>query len=388
MKKNGQKIGVVCFGGEDWWYHNRGHIDFQLMRRFAKNSTVLYVNSIVMQKPKLNQGKRFFAKLLRKTKSMLRGLKKNDAGFWVYSPFSLPVHHVFAARRLNKWLLQTQLWRVRKKLGIKDFILWVACPAACNLAIHMNNHRLVYQRTDVYELYPDVPTEIIKKYDLRLKAESDLTVFVNKKLYTRESAQCKKAIYLDHGVDFEMFATAEEFNRVPSDISCIAKPIVGFYGSINSRNTIDTELIEKAAAFLPDMSFVLIGKVESDCASFRSRDNIWMLGQKPYEQIPHYGKYFDVAIMPWRQNRWVENCNPIKLKEYLALGKPIVSTPFGQLHEYRNVVYEAKSPREFAESIKKALAEDNAERIIARRKIVLQDSWDKKAQLVLKELLG
>ena len=387
MKKNEQKIAVVCFGGEDWWYHNRGHIDFQLMRRFTKNGTVLYVNSIVMQKPKLNEGKRFFAKLFRKTKSILTGLKKSDAGFWVYSPFSLPVHHIFAARRLNEWLLRIQIWCVRKKLGIKDFILWVACPAACNIAIRMNRGKLVYQRTDVYELCPNVPTEMIRKYDLRLKAESDLTVFVNKKLYTRESAQCKKAIYLDHGVDFEMFATAEKCSRVPADISDIPRPIVGFFGSINGNNSIDIGLIEKLTAFLPDMSFVLIGSVESDCASLPRRRNVWMLGQKPYEQIPHYGKYFDVAIMPWRQNRWVENCNPIKLKEYLALGKPIVTTPFSQLQKYRNVVYEAKTLGEFVESIKRAFAEDSAERITARRKMVLHDSWDSKAQLVLEELL-
>lgn len=384
---NNKRIAVVCFGGEDWWYHNHGHIDFQLMRRFAQNATVLYINSIVMQKPGLSRRKRFFSKLLRKTKSILRGLKKNDAGFWIYSPISLPVHHIFAARRLNEWLLRVQIWWVTRKLGIKHRIVWVACPAACNLAIRMNRRRLVYQRTDVYESCPDVPVKIIRKYDLRLKAESDLTVFVNKKMYTMESAQCKKAIYLDHGVDFEMFVMAEQLNRVPTDMSAIPKPIIGFFGSINGNNSIDTELIEKVAAFLPDMSFVLIGRAESDCTGLMARDNIWMLGQKPYERIPHYGKFFDVAIMPWRQNRWIENCNPIKLKEYLALGKPIVSTAFGQLQEYRNLIYEAKTPREFAECIKKALAEDSAERIAARRKIILHDTWESKAQLVMEELL-
>ena len=92
--------------------------------------------------------------------------------------------------------------------------------------------------------------------------------------------------------------------------------------------------------------------------------------------------------MPWKQNRWIEACNPIKLKEYLALGKPIVSTPFVELQKYRDVVYEAKTPREFAECIKQALAEDNAERITGRRKTVLNASWESKAQLVLEKLFG
>lgn len=108
-----------------------------------------------------------------------------------------------------------------------------------------------------------------------------------------------------------------------------------------------------------------------------------MLGQRPYEQIPFYGKCFDVAIMPWKQNRWIQGCNPIKLKEYLALGRPVVSTPFPELLKYREVVYTAKSPAEFAACIERALTDDNADRIVARRKKVQNSSWDNKAEIVL-----
>ena len=91
-----ERIDTVCFGGEDWWYHNRAHIDMQLMRCFAQLGTVLYVNSIVIQKPTFKKniggGKSLTQKLARKTKSILKGLKKSDAGFWVYSPFSIPFH--------------------------------------------------------------------------------------------------------------------------------------------------------------------------------------------------------------------------------------------------------------------------------------------------------
>jgi len=119
-----------------------------------------------------------------------------------------------------------------------------------------------------------------------------------------------------------------------------------------------------------------------------AKRNVRMLGQKPYEQIPHYGKCFDVAIMPWRQNRWIEACNPIKLKEYLALGLPIVSTPFPELRKYLDVVYEASSPEEFAGSIRKALDENNPERAATRRQKIRDARWNNKAQLVLEALLG
>ncbi len=90
--------------------------------------------------------------------------------------------------------------------------------------------------------------------------------------------------------------------------------------------------------------------------------------------------------MPWRQNRLNKACNPIKLKKYLALGKPVVSTPFTELQKYQDVVYQANTPEEFAKRIEKALAEDSPERVAARRKKVETSKWDSKAKLVLNKL--
>ncbi|MHC4207366.1 MAG: hypothetical protein ACYSTT_22145, partial [Planctomycetota bacterium] len=104
-----QNMSFLCFGGEDWWYHNRAHTDMQLMRRFSRKGTTVYVNSIMMRKHKVIGGNRFTEKLVRKVKSILRGLKKSDAGFWVYSPFTLPVHHIAWARSLNEAMLRCQI---------------------------------------------------------------------------------------------------------------------------------------------------------------------------------------------------------------------------------------------------------------------------------------
>ncbi|MBW8041250.1 MAG: glycosyltransferase family 1 protein [Planctomycetes bacterium] len=377
---------ILCFGGEDWWYQNRGHIDMQLMRRFAKQGTVLYVNSIVMQKPAVHQGRKFIKKLIRKTKSILTGLKKSDAGFWVYSPFTLPVHHIAWARPVNEMILRYQIRHVVHKLRLNDPIVWVACPAACDTAIRMKKSLLIYQRTDRLEEYPNVDHDIIRKYDQKLKACADLTIFVNRSLFDEETSQCKKALYLDHGVDFEMFTLAEKDPEKPMDISGIEEPIVGYFGELDDHK-LDINFIEAVADLLPNFSFVFVGKSSPRLSPLARKKNIWMLGQKDYKQIPSYGKCFDVTIIPWRKNRWTEAANPIKLKEYLALGKPLVSTPvFTELQEYRNVVYEANTPKEFANSIEKALRENNDEQVMARRKMVEKSSWDSKAQLVLDEL--
>jgi glycosyltransferase involved in cell wall biosynthesis len=244
---------------------------------------------------------------------------------------------------------------------------------------------LIYQRTDRYEEYPNVDPDIIRKYDQKLKTIADLTLFVSSSLYEQEHSQCKNALFLDHGVDYDMFATAEQNPYKPEDLAHIPRPIIGFFGAIDDH-TSDIPFIEKLVDLLPEMSFVFVGKASSDVGRLKNRKNAWLLGQKSYEQIPHYGKCFDVAIMPWRQNRWIEMCNPIKLKEYLALGKPIVSTPFSELQKYRDVVYEAKTPEEFADCIKKALVEDNPERVAKRRKKVQISTWESKAQMVISSL--
>lgn len=386
---NNKDISFICFGGEDWWYHNRGHCDMQLIRRFARLGPVLYVNSIVMQKPSLKKnaggGASFTQKLFRKTRSMLAGLREFDADFWVYSPFSLPVHHISGARKFNEILLHYQIRRVANKLRLDNPLIWVACPAACEVAIKIKKKILVYQRTDRYEEYLNVDSSTISAYDRKLKASADLTVFVNRLLYDEEKDQCLKAVYLDHGVDYEIFSMAEQIAQKPEDMAVIPGPVIGFFGGIDDH-TSDITLIEKVAELLPEMSFVFIGKASANVSGLQKKKNVWLLGQKPYEQIPYYGKCFNVAIMPWRQNRWIEACNPIKLKEYLALGKPIVSTPFSELDKYLDVVYRARTPEEFAQSIKRALAEDSDKRIAARRQKVAGASWDGKAELVLREL--
>jgi glycosyltransferase involved in cell wall biosynthesis len=383
-------LDVVCFGGEDWWYHNRGHIDMQIMRRFAGKGTTVYVNSLIMQKPTLQRGvgggRSLSQKLLRKSRSILRGLCRTEAGFWTYSPLSLPVHHIPWLRPLNYRILSSQIHVVARRLHLRRPLVWVACPVACELAFHIRDRAgVVYQRTDRFEEYPNVDGEFVCRCDEQLKRRADLTVFVNHHLYEQERQQCRKAVYLDHGVDFDFFAGAEQDPYVPVDIAGVKRPIVGFFGGIDSH-TSDLPFLEELVRLLPEHSFVFVGGASADVADLLANANVHMLGQKPYDQIPHYGKCFDVAIMAWRQNRWIEGCNPIKLKEYLALGKPVVSTPFPQLREYSDLVCQAATPEEFAACIKTVLTENSRERVLARREKVKGSTWDAKAEMVLKVL--
>jgi glycosyltransferase involved in cell wall biosynthesis len=384
--ENNTDMSFICFGGEDWWYHNQAHIDMQLMRRFSRLGTTLYINSIVMQKPNIGDRKGFTEKLVRKTKSILKGLKQSGVGFWVCSPYSLPVQHISWARPFNEYILLYQIRRIMRKLRMMNPVMWVACPAACDAAIALKRGKLVYQRTDRYEDDPHVDRETVLNYDMKLKANADITVYVNQSLYEQEADQCKSAFFLDHGVDYELFSSSEGNREMPAEMAKIKKPIVGYFGTMADYK-FDVEFVGKVADLLPEFSFVFIGHISQESQDMFTRENIYILPKQPYERIPLFGKCFDVAILPWRINKWTKAANPIKLKEYLALGKPIVSTPaFSELKSYLDVVYEAATLEDFAHCIKKAYSEDNAELIRKRRERIALSSWDSKAELMLRKL--
>jgi glycosyltransferase involved in cell wall biosynthesis len=381
-----QELDIVCFGDSDWWYHNHGHMDIQLMRRYAREGKILYINSIVIRKLNIMEGAMFLRRVKRKFLSILQGLKKTDIdNMFVYSPFTMPVHHINLARQLNEISLRLQIKHRMRGLKITKPIVWVACPGAAQSAVKLPREKLVYQRSDRYEDLPGVDPEQIRRYDLLLKEHADLVIYANRKLMSQEKARCKKAIFLDHGVDFEMFSNAHMDQYIPEEMELIPHPVLGFYGSIDDH-TSDISLIEKLADLLCDISIVLVGNSSVDLSTLASHRNVYLLKQKPYEQIPHYAKCFDVCFMPWRQNEWIKACNPIKLKEYLAMGKPIVSTPFNELEHYTDLVYVASDAKSFAEAVRKACNEHDPKLALARRKRVSDSNWDSKARQVLHAL--
>ena len=377
---------VVCFGDSDWWYHNRGHMDIQLMRRFARLTKVLYVNSIVVRKFNVCEGSMFFRRFVRKMRSIFKGLKPSGIeNLMIYSPFTMPVHHIPLVRRFNHDILNYQILYQMRRLGFSNPLVWVTCPAAAPVAVNLARTKLVYQRSDCYEQLPGVDSAQVEKYDKLLKKHADLVIYVNKEFMAREINDCKKALFLDHGVDYEFFAGALENSYIPPEMQQIPHPILGFYGNIDEHTT-DISLVEKVACLLKDFSIVLVGNSSLNLSSLASRRNVYLLGQKPYDQIPHYAKCFDVCFMPWQQNEWIQACNPIKLKEYLALGKPIVSTPFKELGSYDGLVMVAPDAASFADAVIKTFRQNCPELISQRQSRVSGSTWDVKARRVLRAL--
>lgn len=372
--------GVICFGGEDWWFHNRGHYDMQMMRRLAQRTPVLYINSIGMRTPKLREGSMFVTRIKRKLKSLRRGMVRIEPGFTVYSPIAGPGK---IGKILNPALLPMQIRRAAKKLGIRNPLVWVACPPGGEVAHQLGAVGIVYQRTDRYEEFKDVDRALIAQYDRSLKEAADITVFCSTLLYEQEGPDCRRALYVDHGVDYDCFAQAgmSESND-PDDVRDIPRPRVGFVGGIDSH-TFDPEFFISVAAQMPDVEFVLVGACSLP-DGWCELPNVSLLGKKPYEEVARYMSACDVLIMPWNRNDWIAACNPVKLKEYLAVGRPIVTTPFYELKRYEGLVRIAEEPAGFVCAIRAALDQDTDSALLRAR--VERETWDAKAEAVLAEL--
>ncbi len=373
--------GIICIGGEDWWYHNRGHFDFQIMRRLAEDWPVLFVNSLAVRMPSLKEKSQFAARIGRKLKSLARGLVRVENNFWVFSPASVPG---VAGQKLSGWALAPQIKIAAARAGIKRPLLWVHCPAGAHLVNEIAHSALVLQRTDRFEAFPEADPAIVGEQIAFLKKTADLVVYCNANLMAEESTQVRQQLLITHGVDLDTFIAAGKTRSPgPVDVALLKRPRVGFIGGIDAH-TFGPELFVETAKRLPDVEFALIGGCSLP-EGWCTLPNVKLLGRKPYEFVANYMAAMDVLIMPWNDSEWIQACNPIKLKEYLAVGRPIVTTDFPALERYRDLVRVAGTPREFAAAIRAAL-EQTYDAGPARARVA-SEGWDAKASFLAEALV-
>lgn len=369
--------GVICIGGEDWWYHNRGHFDFQIMRRLSRRWPVLFVNSIGVRMPSLAEGPVFAARMTRKFKSLMRGVVRVERGFYVYSPFAIPGS---AGAKLSNWALAPQIKLAARRAGIRKPLLWVHCPAGAELIDKLDHVGVVMQRTDRFEAFPEGDPDRLKQQIQSIRSAADLAVYCNEHLAAEEDALDKHQLILSHGVDADAFITAGKINSDgPTDVAHLGRPRVGFIGGIDAH-TFDPDLFIEVARRVPEAEFVLVGSCSLP-EDWCTEPNVTLVGRRPYESIARYMAAMDVLIMPWNKSEWIKACNPIKLKEYLAVGRPVVTTDFAALDPWRDVVRVADDAPGFAAAVVDALKSPYDPTEIEDR--VRKETWDHKAAVLV-----
>jgi glycosyltransferase involved in cell wall biosynthesis len=241
----------------------------------------------------------------------------------------------------------------------------------------------VYYCIDDYAALPGVNEDAIRRMDEDMTRKSDLVFVASATLFEQKHRLNPNTHVSPHGVDYNHFARAQSSDlALPKDTASLRGPVVGFFGLI--ERWIDLELIDFLARERPQWTFLLLGRVAVSSEEIPKRPNIHLIGKRPYEALPAYGKQFDAAIIPYRLNRQTMHANPIKLREYLAMGKPIVSVRTPEIEKYADVVALAGSPEEFLTQLDAALAKPLPPDEIQRRMDrVASESWDSRLQQVL-----
>lgn len=295
-----------------------------IAEQFAKHNRVLFVESIGMRAPRVTG--RDVRRVLAKLKSFFRKPRKIHDHLWVYTPIGIPLHRFGLVRWMNQLLLRFSIRLVARSLGFRDSILVVFLPQMGSVVGHLGESCSVYYCIDEYSAFPDVEPESVRKMEQALLHSVDVC-FASARNLVEDKVQYNPNTFLSrHGVAFDHFAQAQdEAYPVAEDIAGIPHPVVGFFGYIE-RKWMDLDLIRYLAGARPEWNIVLVGKSIMDLSSLERVRNIHLVGQRHFSEIPHYGKAFDVCIIPFLVNEMTLHANPIKLWEYLAMGKPVVST--------------------------------------------------------------
>lgn len=208
----------------------------------------------------------------------------------------------------------------------------------------------IYDCMDELSLFKGAPKVLIdqEKY---LMSHADIVFTGGKSLYESKKKLHTNVYCFPSSVDETHFAKAQTEIIIPADVSNLKAPIVGYYGVIDER--IDLELLHETAKLLPDTSFVMIGPLAKiDESDLPKAGNIHYLGMRSYEMLPNYLKAFDIAMMPFAINDATKYISPTKTLEYMAAGKPIISTKITDVvRDYSNCIETIVTADEFAKTI-------------------------------------
>lgn len=368
------KRASMCVFGEDWGAHPSS--TQHLMKHLASTHELLWVNSIGLRSPRLSRED--MRRLWRKGKSMVgarQAVTPVAAPFPTLTVKALPAYGSAWSAVVNRGLIRHSLAPHLAAFS-QPPLLWASLPSALPVVGHCGEKGVVYYCGDDFSALAGVDHAAIAAMEKKLVARADLVLVASEAL--AEKFARFDPVVLPHGVDVDLFATpAVRAPDLPD-----SQRVAGFYGSL--APWIDVELLADVARRLTDWHFVLIGAINTDVSCLERLNNVHFLGPRSHAELPGYAQHWQVSLMPFRDCPQIRACNPLKLREYLATGTPVVATPFPALDAFTGLVSIAGSAAEFAAAIaaceQPAMAERDVTLSRARQAAVAGASWRRRAE--------
>jgi glycosyltransferase involved in cell wall biosynthesis len=365
---------IICFSN-DWDSDplSKKHV----ILRFAKHNRVLWINSIGNRKPTVSAYD--FKRVAKKLRDFAKGYQQVQESIYVFSPLAVPFFGNRAARWINRNVLKWSLRRACRQLGFENPMMWTFYPASGNVVGTLGEKTIVYHCVDEYSEFTGTDKEAILQLERELMSKCDYVIVSSDRLYETKKPYNKNTFLVTHGVDVDHFRRAcDPETVIPEEIKRLPGPVVGFFGLI--ADWVDLDMIRFLAVSRPDCSFALIGKVTTDVTLFDGLPNVHLLGPKPYEALPAYVKAFDVAILPFVMNELTIASNPLKLREYLAAGLPVVSSAIPEACRLKHLVRIGRNKLEFLNHVNGILESGHTGPQMRISSQMDVESWDRKVE--------
>jgi len=393
-----QKRPLIVFG-EDWGAHPSS--TQHLIKALEMSRTIIWINSIGLRAPKCTKLdiRRVYEKikLLAFAHNEVENTTPEERkNFIVINPIVIPCATSWVTLTLSKLILKFQLHFACRKLSIEEPIIWTSLPTSVDYLELFNDAPCVYYCGDDFSNLAGVDHKHVANKESELIEKATYIFTASDQLNSKFPAN--KVVNIPHGVDFQLFSN--RVSPVPDDLPK-GKPIAGFYGSISTW--LDQDLMVETINAMPEWNFVFIGKVACDITKLSVFSNVYFIGPKSHLELPGYIQNWSVAMLPFINNKQVQMCNPLKLREYLASGTPIATTNFNALDGYREYFQVVNSNKPFYKAILLAHAEiapnldfnkiNTIQKLLAltqkkelRKSCVIAESWECRASYLDKYL--
>lgn len=385
---------IVCVSWLDW--DCIPLVMHHMMKRLSENNRVLWVDPPFPLTSFISRPLSIFSHAT-KVKKWLKGVQKVSDNFWVYYP--PPLLLFYGRMQLNDRFSQILLAGVLKKLlaglHFSSPIMWLYHPYAILPAGEFNEKLVCYDcNDDIGSFFCRLPyhRKRLSELEKNLLQTADVVFTTSKSLFQNKKVHNDNTYYLPSGADIDIFSKAKLPETVPAaDLTRIKKPIIGFVGGMDNTK-MSWDWIEKAAAVHPEWSFVFLGPVQPPLPkNITGKANIHFIGKRNMEELPHYIKGFDICLIPYKESDFMKSCFPTKTFEYLAGGKPVVTTDIPALRDYRSTVKLSTNSGQFIDNIQQALAEKDDPALIKQRcELASDQTWDarlEKTSAIIEKLL-
>jgi glycosyltransferase involved in cell wall biosynthesis len=270
-------------------------------------------------------------------------------------------------------------------LDLVSPILWISLNAIFGepLVGALGERLTVYHCTDEVSTTPNLSPHL-PAIEQAMLARTGLAIASSRALVEAKRLYCANIHFVPNAADVSFFEQAlSPDTLVPDDLAALPSPRIIFVGALDFR--FDTSLLAACARSRPGWSWVLVGpedRATFDVAPLAGQPNIYRLGLRPRDVVPGYLRGSDAAIIPYHLTEHTRNVYPLKLHEYLAAGKPVVTTPLPDLVEFEPVIRLASETDEFIDALDGVLTEDTEAVLQDRLDVARANDWSQRVATI------